>query len=131
MTGSYALWLAIPEASRESYHLLPAEDWAFKHLDYMPAPWLLGAGWTAGCWVVLPLLLSTPLLIRIYTKNLGCSREVFKIRGIGFDVPLFTKYAQWKMMQVDSNFPPAPRPDPNIRPPKVHLQTSDIFKSSF
>lgn len=42
VTGSYPLWLAIPEASRESYHLLPAEDWAFKHLDYMPAPWLLG-----------------------------------------------------------------------------------------
>ena len=75
MVGSYPLWLAIPEASRESYQLLPAEDWAFKHLDYMPAPWLLGAAW-----LLLPLL-STPIygthiLGPNHTKNLWCSNEV-------------------------------------------------------
>ena len=42
LTGSYVLSLATKEASPESYRFLPAEDWAFRHLDYMPAPWLLG-----------------------------------------------------------------------------------------
>ena len=40
--GSYPLTLAIPQAAAGTYRFLPAEDWAFRHLDYMPQPWLLG-----------------------------------------------------------------------------------------
>lgn len=40
--GSYPLTLAIPQAVAGTYRFLPAEDWAFRHLDYMPQPWLLG-----------------------------------------------------------------------------------------
>ena len=39
--GSFSLWQAATH-NPSRVHFRPAEDWAFRHLDYMPAPWALG-----------------------------------------------------------------------------------------